>query len=124
MALVADIQYPYLNPAMRIITAITNANPAQVTTNFDHGYITGSIVRLYVPPLYGMIQANFLKGSITVNSSNTFLIDINTTSFDPFVVPSIPTPPTPAPTPPQCVPIGEDTDTLLSAFQNTLMPLF
>ena len=118
MAVQGFIVTPYLIPAARGIGAITNAFPAQVTTTLDHGYITGAIVRLYIPHYCGMEQANRLKGSIEVTGATTFLIDIDTTLFDPFVAPSA------NDTPAQVVPIGEDTDTLESAFRNILQPLF
>lgn len=108
---------PIFQPAMRIVSAITNANPAQVTTTFAHQYITGTIVRLYVPPNCGMNQINHLEGEIVVNSPTTFLIDIDTTLFDPFAIPD------PIPygfTYPQVVPTGEINAILTAATQNVL----
>lgn len=81
------IQYPLCQPAMRIITAITNSSPAVITTSFAHQYLDGLIVRLYVPAYYGMEQANKLSGIITVIDDVTFSMTIDTTDFDPFVVP-------------------------------------
>ena len=37
---------PTFQPTLRIISAITNENPAKVTTTLAHDYITGEIVRL------------------------------------------------------------------------------
>lgn len=116
------IQNPIFMPAGREIVAITNAFPAQVTTSFDHGYITGAKVSLYVPKYYGMEQVNHMQGSIQVTGTTTFLIDIDTRPFDPFVVPA--PNPNQTLTPAQVVPVGEDNDTLLSAFMNILQPLF
>ena len=82
------IENAQFQPSMRIITAITKANPASVTTSFDHDYETGLIVRLYIPEYYGMPQINKKICSIIVTSSNTFTIDIDSTSFDAFVVPA------------------------------------
>lgn len=76
---------PVFQKAMRIITAITNAFPASVTTSFNHNYITGMIVRLNIPMGYGMQQANQLYGPIIVTGNTTFTIDIDTISMDPFV---------------------------------------
>lgn len=78
-------QYPVYQPSMRIITAITNALNAQVTTSFPHQYITGSIMRLDLPQGYGMQQANGQQCEITVNSPTTFLTGIDTTQYDPFI---------------------------------------
>jgi len=81
------VMNPVFQPAMRIITAITKAYPAAVTTSFAHNYLTGLIVRLYVPAGYGMLQANFLFGAITVNGPTTFTIDIDTRTFDTYTTP-------------------------------------
>lgn len=109
---------PTFQPAMRIITAITNAFPASVTTSFAHNYSTGTIVRLIVPMGFGMLQANNLTGTITVTSDTTFTIDIDTTSFDTFAVPS--ENPGHYYTKAQVVPIGEVNEILTAATQNVL----
>lgn len=80
---------PEFQPAMRIISAITNAFPALVTTTFAHQYETGLIVRLRIPLGYGMVAANNLYAPITVTSPATFTIDIDTTPMNPFVVPPV-----------------------------------
>lgn len=116
MAILAQTN-PTYQPAMRIISAITNANPAQVTTTFAHNYQTNLIVRINIPSHFGMQQINQLQGTITVNSTTTFLIDIDTTHFDVFS--------TPANYPysyqsATVVPVGEDNSTLLQATNNVL----
>lgn len=80
-------QYPVFQPAMRIITDITNSLPAQVTTSFAHQYGTGMIIRLILPPGYGMQEANQLSGSIEVTGATTFNINIDTTNFRVFTIP-------------------------------------
>lgn len=81
-------QRPVFTPALRIVTAITNGNPAAVTTSFPHGYASGLVVRLLVPLGFGMQQANKLFGEIDVTSPTTYNISIDTSLFDPFVVPA------------------------------------
>ena len=109
---------PVYGPAMRLIASITNANPAVVTTTFDHGYISGNIVRLVIPPACGMEQANEQTGAIFVLSPTTFAISIDTTRYQPFSIP------TDAPLwvniCAQVVPIGEVNESLKSAVQNIL----
>jgi hypothetical protein len=108
---------PIYQPAMRIISAITNANPALVTTSFNHLYLTGSIVRLDIPLGFGMQQANQKFGPITVVSPTTFTIDIDTTLFDTFsVATTFPNNEQYA----QAVPFAEINSLLTSAVQNTL----
>lgn len=108
---------PIFQPAMRLISDITNANPAVVTTDIDHNYLDGEIVRLIVPVGFGMTQVNGKKGQITVLSPTTFSININTIGFDTFAAsPTLPT----AHTCPQVIPVGEISSTLQGATKNTL----
>jgi hypothetical protein len=116
------VPFPYFRPGAFDIAAITNAIIPTVTTTTDNNYTNGQWVRLYIPPEFGMTQANFLKGIINVTSATTFTISIDTTSFDPFIIPSAD--PLIAITPAQCVSIGEVASTLQGAFRNILMPLF
>jgi len=110
-------KFPIFQKAMRIISGITNAVPASVTTTFNHQYITGMIVRLNIPEGFGMVQANQLYGPIIVTSPTTFTITIDTTKFDAFVAPSsFPFSYQSA----QCTPIGEVSSTLKAATQNIL----
>lgn len=108
---------PIFQPAMRLISAITNAYPAVVTTTFDNQYITGTIVRLDIPAACGMRQANQLMGAISVINSTSFSIDIDTTWFDTFAIPVFSANTDSAA---QCVPVGSVNDTLLPATQNVL----
>ena len=102
---------------MRVITSLTNANPAVVTTSIDHDFLSGEIVRLVIPKGFGMFQANKRKGSIVVTGTDTFEIDIDTTLFDSFTVPGS------SPDDLQCaqvIPVGEINETLAAATQNVL----
>jgi hypothetical protein len=108
---------PIYQPAMRLISSITNANPAVVATTFNHLYITGTIVRLDIPFACGMQQANQLTGAINVLSPTTFSISIDTTQMDTFSIPMVSYQ---INTAAQVVPIGEINDILTAAVQNTL----
>lgn len=105
---------PTYQPAMRIVTAITQDAPAQVTTSFAHGYQTGDIVRLWVPSTYGMSQVNEQQGTITVIDDTNFIIGLDTTKYDAFAVPIDPE---------RCAfvtPIGEVNSKLTQATRNVL----
>lgn len=108
---------PIFQPAMRIVTAITNARVANVTTSFDHLYLTGLIVRLDIPLGFGMQQINQLFGPIVVTSPTTFDIAIDTTLFDAFSIPV--TYPLDAQSA-MSVPVAEINELLTSAVRNTL----
>ena len=79
---------PEFQPTLRIISSITNANPAKVKTTLAHDYITGEIVRLKIPKGFGMQRANNLLGEVTITSEDEFTINIDTSSFEPFSPPS------------------------------------
>lgn len=115
MSILAQLR-PVFKPAMRIVTNITNAFPAEVTTSFAHGYLDGLIVRLIVPNGYGMVEANQLYGAILVTGLTTFTIDIDTRQFSVYVTPSAPYNEQSS----QSVPFGEINSTLLSAYKNVL----
>ncbi len=109
---------PIYQPAMRLITAITNDSPALITTSFAHQYLDGLIVRLDIPVADGMQQADGLIGTITVASPTTFFINIDTRLFEPFAIPGSP--------PPyvnicaQVVPVGEINEILYNSTRNVL----
>lgn len=116
MAILA-VQNPTFQPSMRIISAITNANPAIITTTFNHNFVTGTVVRLHIPAGYGITKANKLFGSIIVTGDTTFTVDIDTSSFDVYTTPStFPENKQYA----QVVPIGEINSTLKASTENVL----
>jgi len=111
-------QNPTFQRSMRLIDAITNAYPAQVTTSFDHNYETGDIVRLNIPRYYGMVQADQLVETITVTGAKTFTIDIDTRNFNPFSI-TLPVPWYVA-SYPHVTPVGEINENLSGATKNVL----
>lgn len=108
---------PTFQPAMRIIATVSSGFPCTVTTTFAHNYITGMIVRLNIPPQFGLSQANGKQSPIIVTSDTTFTMNIDTTFMDPYV---------PSSTFPfsqqygQVTPVGELNETLLGATRNVL----
>ncbi len=79
---------PVFRPQVLEILSITQANPAQVTTSFAHNYLTGTIVRLYIPLEAGMQQlAGGEQWEITVTGATTFTIPVDSTFFDQFFLP-------------------------------------
>lgn len=72
-------------PVHCLIDNVTNAYNASVTTSTDHGYETGQVVRVIVPPAYGMNVYEQTK--IIVTGTDTFITEIDTTAQLPFVAP-------------------------------------
>lgn len=124
---ISAIRFPNFLPAMRIITNITNGNPALVTTSFANDYITGEIVRIVMPYQdgyypWGMQQINNQTGTISIVNSTQFYIDIDTTYYEPFVVPEEDVTDRFTTQLPQVVPIGEVNSILTAATRNVLNP--
>lgn len=82
-------------PNSLVITAITQSLPMVVTATLVNTapnprvntYQTGMNVRLYVPPTYGMYQANGLIGTILSLNGNAFTLNLDSTQFDAFSIP-------------------------------------
>lgn len=82
-------QYPVYQPAMRVIQDIvSNAESTIVTTTFAHQYNTGAIVRINIPLGFGMQEINQQYAPITVLSTTTFSMPINSSDFSLFTVPT------------------------------------
>ena len=81
---------PTYQPAMRIVTAVTQSNPAVVTTSCPHQYENGIIVRFDIPLQNGMPQ---LAGTsfpwntyvVTVVNATQFSVNVDSTNFQPYV---------------------------------------
>lgn len=98
-------------PNRQQVSAITNADPAVVTTTQDHGYETGLCVRFYFPLDVGM---NLLNGEIvkvTKIDDTSFSIGVDTTNFDSFS-------PVGSSQVPQVIPLAEVASSLTQAVTN------
>jgi hypothetical protein len=80
-------------PSSLTLVALTQGYPAiaSVTVNpatESNTYIAGQAVKLNIPITYGMFQANGLTPSILAVNGNDLTLDLNTTEFDAFTVPT------------------------------------
>ncbi len=77
-------------PVNRRITAISQAAAGVITMSVTHGFTVGQLVRIIVPPNYGMIELNNQLVTITAIDlvNNRITINVNTAGFTPFVFPS------------------------------------
>lgn len=104
-------------PEARIITGISQAASAVVTTSVPHGYQIGGIVRLNVPANFGMSQINGQLATITaLPSANSFTVNINSSGYSAFAFPQ--QAPAFASTYAQSVPVAEVNSSFLSAQAN------
>lgn len=60
------------------VSGITNANPAVITTNLNHGFTSGQVIQ--ITGATGTIGVNGTNFAITVLSLTTFSIPLNTTT--------------------------------------------
>lgn len=91
---------PDFQPDMQIITAITQAQRAAVTTSAVHSFDDGESVRIYVPKTYGM-HIDYALTNIEVTGATSFTCDLDTSNMDPFIIPVLGTF-----TPAQCVAVS------------------
>lgn len=78
-------------PMFLRIVAITQSKPAIITITGqipDNIYIVGQMVYLSIPFTYGMFQANGLSVQLIGINVNQFTVNLDSTQFDPFVVPT------------------------------------
>ncbi len=80
-------------PSALTITAITQAYPMVITFSVNavtesDTYVPGQLVRLNIPYGYGMQQAAGMTALILDTSPTTLSVNINSTNYDPFSVPS------------------------------------
>lgn len=114
-------------PRRRIITNITRAVNAQVSTSIAHGLTPGQEVRFNIPSVSAMIQLNpdlsnnyFPTGAssnpvvVSVVDDYNFTINIDTSAYSAFTYPTIAQQPSSFP---EVIPFGEDT--ALSLASNT-----
>lgn len=110
---------PIYQPAMRLISSISNANPAVITTTFNHQYVSGIIVRLDVPSYLGMPQADQQVVTIlTILGPTSFAVDMDSSFYEPFSIPG--EIPAHANMTAMVVPIGEVNRSLAAATVNIL----
>lgn len=81
---------PLFVPEVNYITKITAANPMVVTLSITHNLAVNDKVRLSVPSVFGMTQADGLVGTVTAvnTTNNTITLDIDSSAFTAFAFPA------------------------------------
>ena len=79
--------YTLFAPSKRVISDISVAASAVVTTLVDHGYSLGDRVKFNIEAGYGMLEMDGLVGNITAVTDGTFTVDINSAAFTAFTFP-------------------------------------
>lgn len=75
-------------PQSCLITDITQAADAVITTSVDHGYVADQLIYLAVAPQFGMSQASGKITKIKSVTANTMTVELDTTGFTAFAFPA------------------------------------
>jgi len=94
----------YYYPQRTTITGITAANPMVITTATNHGLTVGQQVRVSVPSVMGMTQANNVTAVITAVTATTVTLgSVDSSAFTAFAWPAVTSVPF---NPARLIPIG------------------
>jgi len=85
MAILSNFQ-----PRRRLISAVTNATQAVVTTTEDHGYDVAQHVRILVPSIYGMSVEYRTATIVAIPATDQFTVDLDTSALNAYVEPAVP----------------------------------
>jgi len=87
------------------ISAINNGQTTVITTAVNHGFIVGNTVQFSIPKQWGERQLDRLKGTVLDTTANTITVNIDSSFFDAFVIPSVTLPTVIDPA--QVLPVGD-----------------
>lgn len=76
------------NLRTKTISSITQAYPMVVTTDEDHGYVAGMMVRFLIPVAFGMVELNAIEAQVLQITNNTLTLNVDSTNFTSFSYPS------------------------------------
>lgn len=77
-------------PRRRLISAVTNAAQAVVTTTENHGYAIDQVVRLVIPEIYGMTVEYVVATVVAIPADDQFTVDLDTSALAAYVEPAVP----------------------------------
>jgi len=84
------VEPQYFQPSVFVITAISQGQTTTITTSADNNYVIGQLVRVTMPAAFGIRQINEqLAYVISIISPIQFVIDLNSSQFDPFIAPPL-----------------------------------
>ena len=88
-AVIRKVLYPGIwQPQSCLITKITQAADAVITTSVDHGYVADQLIYLAVAPQFGMSEAAGKITKIKSVTANTMTVELDTTGFTAFAFPA------------------------------------
>jgi uncharacterized circularly permuted ATP-grasp superfamily protein len=103
------IQPDNYQPRRFVISSITLGRTTLVTTEEDHDYVIGQLVRLVIPKAYGTRELNQVTGYvIEIPQADQVVLDIYSSNFNIFIAADVTDVP-------QIIPVGD----INSGVQNT-----
>jgi hypothetical protein len=95
----------YYIPQREVVSNIVKGQATTIYVSTTHHYVVGQLVKLFVPPPWGMREINNIPSYvIDVISSEEFAIDIDSLTFSDYIQ----TPKYPMTTLPQVIAIGDN----------------
>lgn len=83
------VLYPGIwQPQSCLITNISQAADAVITTSVDHGYVADQLIYLAVAPQFGMSEAAGKITKIKSVTANTMTVELDTSGFTAFAFPA------------------------------------
>lgn len=80
------VEPEYFQPSVFAISSIGRGTTTVITTDTDNNYVVGQLVRFTMPAAFGIRQINEqLAYVIQVTSLTQFVVDLDSSQFDPFI---------------------------------------
>ncbi len=80
------IRPEFYKPRRFVISGVTRGLITTITTNLDMDYVIGQLIRLIIPPTYGIRQLNERQGYvIEIPASNQVKVDIDSRAMDAYI---------------------------------------
>jgi len=79
----------YFVPGNKTIVNIIRGRVTRIFTDV-HGYTSGLVVRIVIPKFSGIQQLNDTLYEIYVATPNSFIIGVDSSNFDPFILQGFP----------------------------------
>jgi hypothetical protein len=84
------MSFQVYTPYICDIASVSQGQTTVITTDIPHTFVIGNQVAFSIPQEWGIRQLNNLKGYVISITTDTLTVTIDSSQFDPFVVPSPP----------------------------------
>lgn len=81
--------FTFYTPYLCYLSGVVTGNPTTITVTQTHAFVVGNEVQFLIPKQWGIQQLSGLTGIVTSVTSNTFIVNIDSSVFDPFITPVV-----------------------------------